>query len=87
MAAVSAIMPFYNRHALVRESIESVTEQTFSDFKVIVVDDGSTLPLQRSDLGNGSTDEGRRRPQCRPEAGGRPGQRHASGPCAGTPTG
>jgi glycosyltransferase involved in cell wall biosynthesis len=39
---VSVIIPTYNRAALVREAIDSVLGQTFDDFEVIVVDDGSS---------------------------------------------
>ncbi|MGQ7743354.1 glycosyltransferase family 2 protein [Pectobacterium brasiliense] len=38
----SIIMPAYNAEATVDESIRSVLEQTFVDFKLYVVDDGST---------------------------------------------
>lgn len=39
---VSVIIPTFNRAASVKEAIESVLGQTFQDFEVIVVDDGST---------------------------------------------
>jgi GT2 family glycosyltransferase len=39
---VSVIIPTFNRWPLVGEAIESVLAQTFSDFELIVVDDGST---------------------------------------------
>ena len=39
---VSVIIPTYNRAAEVRNAIESVLAQTFSDLEVIVVDDGSS---------------------------------------------
>jgi glycosyltransferase involved in cell wall biosynthesis len=39
---VSVIIPTYNRAAKVRNTIESVLTQTFSDLEVIVVDDGSS---------------------------------------------
>jgi glycosyltransferase involved in cell wall biosynthesis len=42
MPLVSVIIPSYNRSHLIGETIESVLSQTFNDFELIVVDDGST---------------------------------------------
>ncbi len=39
---VSVIIPTYNRAALLKEAIESVRSQTYLDWELIVVDDGST---------------------------------------------
>ena len=39
---ISVIMPVYNRENLVRESIDSILDQTFSDFELIVIDDCSS---------------------------------------------
>lgn len=39
---VSVIMPAHNRETFIRDSIDSVLAQTFTDFELIVVDDGST---------------------------------------------
>lgn len=42
MPKVSIILPTYNRERFVGEAIESVLAQNFTDFELIVVDDGST---------------------------------------------
>jgi glycosyltransferase involved in cell wall biosynthesis len=42
MAKVSVIIPVYNQAKFVARSIKSVLEQTYNDFEVIVVNDGST---------------------------------------------
>ncbi len=39
---VSVIMPVYNAGAYLKESIESILRQTFSDFEFLILDDGST---------------------------------------------
>ena len=39
---VSVIVPLFNKAACVRRTLDSIAAQTFRDFEVIVVDDGST---------------------------------------------
>lgn len=39
---ISVIIPAYNAEKTIFETIESVLQQTFSDFEIIVIDDGST---------------------------------------------
>jgi glycosyltransferase involved in cell wall biosynthesis len=40
--SVSVIIPTYNRAEFVCQTIENVFQQTFQDFEIIIVDDGST---------------------------------------------
>jgi glycosyltransferase involved in cell wall biosynthesis len=42
MPRVDVIIPVYNSAATIAESVESALEQTFTDFNIIAVDDGST---------------------------------------------
>ena len=42
MAQVTVIIPTYNRAAYLRLALDSVFSQTWTDFEVLVVDDGST---------------------------------------------
>lgn len=42
MSLISVIIPSYNRASLIGETIESVINQTYSNWELIIVDDGST---------------------------------------------
>lgn len=47
---ISCVMPAYNAQRYLRSAIESILQQTWGDFELIVVDDGSTdqtLPILR----------------------------------------
>ena len=46
MPQVTVILPSWNRAAWLKKSIDSVLEQTFRDFELIVVDDASTDSTQ-----------------------------------------
>ena len=41
-AAVTVLMPVFNGEAFVAEAIESILGQTWTDFELVIVDDGST---------------------------------------------
>lgn len=42
MPKISVIMPAYNSEKYIAEAIESILNQTFTDFEFIIIDDGST---------------------------------------------
>lgn len=42
MPTISVVIPAYNAERTVLETVESLQKQTFSDFEIIVIDDGST---------------------------------------------
>ena len=45
--AVSVVLPLYNAAAFLREAIDSVLAQTFTDFELIIINDGSTDSSER----------------------------------------
>lgn len=42
---VSVIMPCYNDGKYIMEAIQSVKEQTYSEWELIIVDDGSVMKI------------------------------------------
>ena len=42
----SVIIPVYNRPDEVDELLQSLTEQSFKDFEVVIVEDGSSIPCK-----------------------------------------
>ena len=42
MPRISIILPIYNGSAFLSESIESVLSQTFTNFELLIINDGST---------------------------------------------
>jgi glycosyltransferase involved in cell wall biosynthesis len=39
---ISVIIPTYNREKTIKESVQSVLNQSYNDFEIIIIDDGST---------------------------------------------
>lgn len=48
MKEISIIIPLYNKDKYVKETLKSVLAQTFQDFEIIVVNDGSTDHSERA---------------------------------------
>ena len=42
MVKVSVIMPAFNAEKYISEAIDSILNQTFTDFEFIIINDGST---------------------------------------------
>jgi glycosyltransferase involved in cell wall biosynthesis len=66
MPEISVVMPTWNRRALLLEAIASVRAQTFGDWELIVVDDGST---DDTDAAVAALDDARIRLLRRPHTG------------------
>lgn len=42
MPKISVVIPLYNKEKFIKQTLESVLNQTFADFEVLVINDGST---------------------------------------------
>lgn len=47
---VSIVIPYYNRRNTIDRAMRSIADQNFRAFEVVIVDDGSTEPLQAADV-------------------------------------
>ena len=52
MPEISVVIPCYNHGRFIEETLASVTAQTFTDWEIIIVDDGSTDIYTQDLLGN-----------------------------------
>lgn len=46
----TVVLPTHDRRALLREAIDSVVQQTFADWELVVVDDASSEPITEPEL-------------------------------------
>ena len=53
-AAVSVVMPAYNAEKTIAASIESVLNQSYQNFEIIIIDDGSADVSYRITCNNGN---------------------------------
>jgi len=56
MPAISVIVPLFNTESFVKDCLDSLVAQTFNDFEVIIIDDGSTDNSARIAAGYASSD-------------------------------
>lgn len=42
MPTISVVVPVYNTEKYLNQCVDSILQQTFSDFELILIDDGST---------------------------------------------
>ena len=68
MPTVSVLMPVYNAEPYLAEAVESILGQTFADFELLIVDDGST-DRSRGMLERYAARDGRIRLRSRPNTG------------------
>lgn len=47
---ISVVIPAHNRPALLLEAIQSIAQQDYSHYEVVIIDDGSTPPISRVEL-------------------------------------
>ena len=45
MSDISVIIPVYNRPTLLEQSLDSVFKQSYDNYEILVIDDGSTQPI------------------------------------------
>jgi glycosyltransferase involved in cell wall biosynthesis len=50
---VTVIMPTYNRAYIIKSAIKSVLDQTYKDWELIIIDDGSTDDTEKVICGIG----------------------------------
>lgn len=82
MPAVSVITPAWNAAAFLRETIDSVLAQTFTDWEMLIVDDGSTddtAAIVRSYAARDDRIRLLQQPNAGPSAARNRGMRHARG--------
>jgi len=68
MPQVSVLMPVFNTASYLRAALESVFSQTFPDFEIIAIDDGSTDDSAEI-LHQAATTDDRLKPNCRSRKG------------------